>query len=650
MGINISTEEVAIFEGFGAKQVQEQDNTLLLAGITPEEQDVIIREFLNINGATAALIRTIATLVHAKTKGQTESLCQAEYIANLLGDKNEIKQLQEQITLLTNKYIETEQTAKAKIEELSNKLLEVTTDKNTLQNAYGDERAIMVTKEIGYFESKEHYRDLDESDYASSIRNESDDESMTESLTNRFRNLEIPQSIKAKGKRPEGKVDEPMEVETKNEKGNSLNNSIHATKKKNQHKENQSFQKHVLGVNCAACGVNKEELMQLIKEDMITCNISYEQIKEIFVNHNNHMTVTVAQLSDANKIMMKDHGRKYKYVKLYELNQTIGHTKILLKNVSKHVTREMLVKAVEENIGTIGDLEYKMKKANIDVEVEVEVQIPDTKFRDIWSIACNGYRIEVQQMNTDSEEMFKKRRRFSVKIKNLPPNTTDQHLEGDLLTRHAKYWKVYKVNEERMEALVLFKSEKDKNLATSKKVKVNNKEYEWWMGEQYRQQQQQQTQHRDQDHGRRYRGNYCGICKKNNHRMQDCYFNKRKGENYCSICRRRGHANETCYYNNNNNRSRVGNGGPRISFQERQVRLQYRGDERRGQNNNGRQEFFRTGANRVPINRPRIINQSGTGRTYYNREDQYNNGRPIRGKYGYNDRRYSRRDGGRIHH
>ncbi|RIA95367.1 hypothetical protein C1645_803040 [Glomus cerebriforme] len=444
MGINISTEEVAIFDGFGAKAVQEQDHILITAGITPEEQDVIIREFLNINGATAALIRIIATLVHTKTKMQTESLCHAEHMSNLLKDKNEIKQLQEQVTLLSNKILVNEQIARGQIEELSNKLQEAITDRNMLQNAYEEEKATMVIREIEYYESKAHYRDLDESDYASSIRNDSDDESMPESIDKRLRSLKISDSLKTKGKKLVGKDEEPMEIEVKDEKGNSLNDLLHATKKKNQHEEKQSIQKHVLGVNCAACGVNKEELMQLIKEDMITCNISYEQIKEIFVNHNNYMTVMVTQLRDANRIMMNNHGREYKYVKLYELNQTIGHTKILLKNMSKHVTREMIIKAIEENIGAVGLLNYKTNNANIDVEVEIEVQIPDRKFRDIWSFACNGYRIEMQQLNADQKEMFRKCRRFIAKIKNLPPNTTDQQLEGKLLPRHAKYWKVYK--------------------------------------------------------------------------------------------------------------------------------------------------------------------------------------------------------------
>ncbi|RIA82097.1 hypothetical protein C1645_835896, partial [Glomus cerebriforme] len=139
----------------------------------------------------------------------------------------------------------------------------------------------------------------------------------------------------------------------------------------------------------------------------------------------------------------------------------------------------MLTKALEENIGVVGKLDYITNTENRDVEVEIEVQIPDRKFRDIWSFACNGYRIEMQQSNNDQKETFRKRRRFIGKIKNLPPNSTDQQLESELLPRHAKFWKVYKVNEERMEALVLFQSEKDKKMATIKKVKVNNKEYEW---------------------------------------------------------------------------------------------------------------------------------------------------------------------------
>ncbi|RIA90050.1 hypothetical protein C1645_738145 [Glomus cerebriforme] len=170
MGINISTEEVAVFEGFGAKQVQDQDATLLSAGIKPEDQDVNIRSFLNINGATAALIRIIATLVHAKTKEQTEALCKAEYMSSLFKDKNEIKHLQEQIVTMTNQYIETEKLAKHKIDELSNKLQEAITDRNTLKNAYGEKKAEILLRETGYYESKAHYLDPDESDYASSIK------------------------------------------------------------------------------------------------------------------------------------------------------------------------------------------------------------------------------------------------------------------------------------------------------------------------------------------------------------------------------------------------------------------------------------------------------------------------------------------------
>ncbi|RIA94260.1 hypothetical protein C1645_734950 [Glomus cerebriforme] len=561
MGINISTEEVAIFEGFGAKQVQEQDATLLAA---------------------------------------------------------------EQLVTLTNQYIEAEKFAKHRIEELSNKLQETITDRNTLKNAYGEKQPEILLRETGYYESKAHYADPNESDCASSIINDSEDESMTESLTNRFRNMEIPQSVTARGKRPVGVEDEPIETKENNKNGRSLNNSIHATKKKIQHEEKQSFHKHVLGVNCAASGVTNEGLEQMIKEDMISSNISYEQIKEIFVNHNNHMTVTVAQLKDANKIMMTDHGRKYKYVKLYELNQTIGHTKILLKNVSKHVTKEMIKEAVEGKIGTVGKLNYKVNEVRIDVEVEVEVQIPDQKFKEMWSIGCNGYRIEVQQIQTVSERMLKNRRRFFAKIKNLPPNSTDQQLEGELLPRHAKHWKVYNVNDHMMEGLVLFESAKDRNIVMKKNVKVNNKEYIWWSSE--------STQYTDRQNPK-YRTFYCGICKRNNHNTQDCFYNNRKVEKYCSICKRSNHTTRNCFYNNAN-RSSNGNTGRKVTFQNRSSSTQYRNDEGRRFRNNDKQQFFHTEANRTPINRPRVNNRSGSERTNEYQGYQRGNGRQYRRREG----------------
>ncbi|RIA83997.1 hypothetical protein C1645_832934 [Glomus cerebriforme] len=256
MGINISVEEVAIFESFRVK-VSEQDVILLQAGIKPDEQDVKIREFLDINRAQ-----------------------QSQYMSNLIKDKNEIKQLQEQV-------------------------------------------------ESGYYESKEHYEELGESDCVSITKNEdSDDESMADSLNDRFRNLAIPPSMKALGKTPE--------------------------------------RRESIGM-------------------------------------------TVAKLQDANKIMMTNHGRKYKYVKLYKLNQTIGHTRILMKNIPKHVTKEMLVEAIRENMGNPGELNYKIKEEMINVETEVEVQILDKKFKGLWSIPCNRKYNERRFNNNNNRGSFQER-------------------------------------------------------------------------------------------------------------------------------------------------------------------------------------------------------------------------------------------------
>jgi hypothetical protein len=38
-------------------------------------------------------------------------------------------------------------------------------------------------------------------------------------------------------------------------------------------------------------------------------------------------------------------------------------------------------------------------------------------------------------------------------------------------------------------------------------------------------------------------GTYCGRCRKNNHNIADCWFNK-----FCSGCNRKGHTDDECYY------------------------------------------------------------------------------------------------------
>ncbi|RIA86322.1 hypothetical protein C1645_829424 [Glomus cerebriforme] len=54
IGIHVSKEEVAMLQGFGMKQVSEQDEILLTIGARSIEDDREIREFLDINGSTAA--------------------------------------------------------------------------------------------------------------------------------------------------------------------------------------------------------------------------------------------------------------------------------------------------------------------------------------------------------------------------------------------------------------------------------------------------------------------------------------------------------------------------------------------------------------------------------------------------------------------
>ncbi len=75
MGIFLSTEEVKGLEGFGNADTTRKDQILLAAGMAPTETDRDIKEFLKIDGPTAALIRGISTIIHEKTVANTKQEC-----------------------------------------------------------------------------------------------------------------------------------------------------------------------------------------------------------------------------------------------------------------------------------------------------------------------------------------------------------------------------------------------------------------------------------------------------------------------------------------------------------------------------------------------------------------------------------------------
>ncbi|RIA97503.1 hypothetical protein C1645_732353 [Glomus cerebriforme] len=119
---------------------------------------------------------------------------------------------------------------------MNEKIQQLVTERNTIKNALGIEKAEMLLRESGYYESKEHYEKAGESDCASMTKNdESDDESMADSLNDRFRNLAIPPSLKSLGKRKE--VEEPKEI-IGSKTGNFLKDN-YATKKLNKHEGKQ---------------------------------------------------------------------------------------------------------------------------------------------------------------------------------------------------------------------------------------------------------------------------------------------------------------------------------------------------------------------------------------------------------------------------
>ncbi|RIA88291.1 hypothetical protein C1645_826549 [Glomus cerebriforme] len=308
MGIMISVEEVMLFESFSAKEVSKQDATLLQAGIQPEEQDMKIREFLNING----------------------------------------------------------------------------------------QKAQAILKETGCSERKEYYYEEEEEGYCASMDLESDDESIVNLVSNRFKEIEIRPSEKSL--RKQEKSSAPIDNK-EIQKGNSLQDLIHATKKLNKHEKMQSDQQHILGIMQINYTATKEEMLQKINDDVINLNVNFTKI-ERFVNQYHHYEKQIS--------------------------------------IPKHMTSEMMKNTIKDQIGEIEDLNFRIKDEYIDVDGAVRVNIPDMKFKSLWSIACNDYQIELQQ----------------------PEVLNDREI------------KIYNKDDNNMEGIVFFENYKDREAATRYKINI----------------------------------------------------------------------------------------------------------------------------------------------------------------------------------
>ena len=110
MGIFLSREEVKGLEGFGMADTETKDKILLAAGMAPTDTDKDIKDFLNIDGPTAALIRGIGTIIHEKTEIHTKEECNILYTKEIERISQEarntvtqIKLQAEQIKTQTNK-------------------------------------------------------------------------------------------------------------------------------------------------------------------------------------------------------------------------------------------------------------------------------------------------------------------------------------------------------------------------------------------------------------------------------------------------------------------------------------------------------------------------------------------------------------------
>ncbi|RIA81209.1 hypothetical protein C1645_744701 [Glomus cerebriforme] len=202
----------------------------------------------------------------------------------LLEAKNEIFELTKQLNgSLAQHWKEIEDKEKIII-QLKNKCQIVCTERNTLSNHVGWQKVQAILKKTGCSERKEYYYEEEEEGYCISMDLESDDESIINLVSNRFKEIEIRSSEKSLKKQEKSSAP----IDNKEiQKGNLLQDSIHVTKKLNKHEKMQNDQQHILGVMQINYTTTKEEMLQKINEDVINLNVNFMKI-ERFVNRYHH--------------------------------------------------------------------------------------------------------------------------------------------------------------------------------------------------------------------------------------------------------------------------------------------------------------------------------------------------------------------------
>ena len=151
MGITISKDEVKLLENFGTVEVSQQDEILLQAGMKPAPEDNDIKEFLQISGPLAALIRGLITNVLDKYDKQKQGEYEMKLNAYNAQVINQESKLQQQIEAVSMQLIEQKEAHTRKVNKLETELQTV---KSIVKSSCGI-TGLMLLNEVGILDEED---------------------------------------------------------------------------------------------------------------------------------------------------------------------------------------------------------------------------------------------------------------------------------------------------------------------------------------------------------------------------------------------------------------------------------------------------------------------------------------------------------------
>ncbi|PKK59005.1 hypothetical protein RhiirC2_821845 [Rhizophagus irregularis] len=248
-------------------------------------------------------------------------------------------------------------------------------------------------------------------------------------------------------------------------------------------------------------------------------------------------------------------------------------------------------RTIERKFGKIKEILSRTENyGKIDMKMQIELRCTEDELMNTWGIIVNEKIIKVEPLNYKFQEI-KKRGIHNAILMDIPIELEEEDLTESLYKTGARYWyrESNKNDNFRYSIRVYFKNEYEQKNAMKEKFEIQGQIFTWLFRHPFR------GNFNTNNYNRRNTGNRNGYSnERNNASDREYRYQQRSSGIRCSICKKYNHREEECYFNRDNQqqqRRQRSNNNPELQGNHHQ---RYNGnDKRRGFNDRRQRQNFK---------------------------------------------------------